>query len=444
MNLEKFGKHSVLFRPLVQTGKGFYLVVAALLLVIALGAGAYIYQFTHGLGVTGLNLYIPWGIYIINFIFFIAVGFGGTLTSAILRIFNAQWRTPITRAAELITVCGVLFGTINVVFALAKPERILNLFLYMRPGSPLVWDVTAIGSYLVFSMVYLYLPMIPDIARLRDAFPKRRRFYRFLALGWTGAPKQRHLLERLINLMAILMIPTAVAVHSVLAWIFGMTIRPMWHSTIFGPYFIMGAIFSGIGALIVIMAILRRVLHLENYLKPLHFDKMGLLLLIMSAAWLYFTIAEYLTVFYGNEHSEMIVFWAKLTGEFAPQFWLQVLTCFVIPFALLISRRTRTIPGTVIAGVSVVLGMWLERYLILIPTLARPMLSYPLPIYRPNWIEWAVMAACTAAIALIFVVFAKFFPIVSVWEMEEEEAHEVEHAVTTEPAAAEEPAPSVA
>ena len=424
MDLERFGKHAVLFKPLVNTGKGFYLTMAALLLVIAVGGGAYIYQFTTGLGVTGLNLPVPWGIYIINFIFFIAVGFGGTLTSAILRIFNAKWRTPITRAAELMTVCGVIFGTINVVFALAKPERLLNLFFYARPQSPLIWDVMAIGSYLLFSLIYLYLPMIPDIATLRDTFPKRRRFYGFLALGWTGAPKQKHLLERLIGLMAILMIPTAVAVHSVLAWIFGMTVRPMWHSTIFGPYFIMGAMFSGIGALLVVMAILRRVLRLEGYLQPVHFNNMGVLLLVMSLAWLYFTIAEYLTVFYGNEHAEMVVFWAKLTGEFAPHFWAQVLTCFVIPFALLISRRTRTITGTVIAGISVVVGMWLERFLILVPTLARPMLPYPLPTYRPNWIEWAVMAACTAAIALIFVVFAKFFPMVSVWEMEEEEHQE--------------------
>mgnify|MGYP000027827308 CR=1 FL=1 len=423
MERERFGKHAVLFEPLLHTRPAFYLAVAILVLVFLWGAVAYIYQFTTGLGATGLNLPIPWGVYIINFIFFIAIGFGGTLTSAILRIFNAQWRTPITRAAELITVCGVIFGTINVVFALAKPERLLNLFFYMRPRSPLIWDVTAIGSYLVLSLIYLYLPMIPDIARLRDTFPRRKRFYRFLALGWTGSEKQKKLLERVIGLLAVLMIPTAVAVHSVLAWIFSMTIRPMWHSTIFGPYFIMGAVFSGIGALIVVMAILRRLLHLEDYLKPLHFNNMGILLLVMSIAWLYFTVAEYLTVFYGNEHSEMVVFWAKLTGEFAPHFWAQVLTCFVIPFALLISRRTRTIAGTVIAGISVVIGMWLERYLILIPTLGRPMLPYPQPSYTPNWIEWSVMAACVAAIALIFVIFAKFFPLVSVWEIEEEEAH---------------------
>jgi len=277
---------------------------------------------------------------------------------------------------------------------------------------------------LMFSLIYLYLPMIPDIAKLRDSFPRRKRLYRFLALGWTGSSKQKRLLERLIGLMAWLMIPTAVAVHSVLAWIFSMTVRPMWHSTIFGPYFIMGAIFSGIGALIVVMVILRRVVHLEGYLKPLHFNNMGILLLVMSLAWLYFTVAEYLTVFYGQEHAEMVVFNAKLFGEFAPQFWGQVLTCFVIPFALLISRWTRTITGTVIAGSSVVVGMWLERFIIVVPTLARPMLPYPTPTYRPNWVEWSVMAACVAAIALGFVIFAKFFPLISVWEMEEEEEDE--------------------
>jgi Ni/Fe-hydrogenase subunit HybB-like protein len=421
MDHEEFGKHAVLFKPLVHTGKTFYVVVAILVLVLAWGTGAYVYQFTQGLGVTGLSLPVPWGVHIINFIFFIAVGFGGTLTSAILRIFNAGWRTPITRAAELMTVCGLIFGTLNVIFALAKPQRVLNLVFYPHPQSPLIWDVVAIGSYIILSIVYLYVPMIPDIATLRDSFPRRRRLYEFLALGWDGSPKQKKRLERLIDLLAVLMIPTAVAVHSVLAWIFGMTLRPMWHSTIFGPYFIMGAIFSGIGALLVVMAILRRVLHLEAYLKPLHFNNMGLLLLVMSGAWLYFTIAEYLTVFYGNEHTEMTVFWAKLSGEFAPHFWAQVLTCFVIPFALLISRRTRTIAGTVVAGISVVIGMWLERFVILVPTLARPMLSYPRPTYQPNWVEWSVMAGCVAAMALIFVVYAKFFPLVSVWELEEHE-----------------------
>jgi len=429
MDLDRFGEHAVLFRPIVSTQKTFYLALLGLVLIIVWGGGAYIYQFTQGLGITGLSLPIPWGVYIVNFIFFIAVGFGGTLTSAVLRIFDAKWRTPVTRAAELMTVCGVIFGTINVVFALAKPERVFNLFLYPRLGSPLIWDVLAIGSYLMFSLIYLYLPMIPDIARLRDTLPTRKRFYRFLALGWTGSARQKRLLERLINLMALLMIPTAVAVHSVLAWIFSMTIRPMWHSTIFGPYFIMGAIFSGIGALIVVMAILRRVLHLEGYLKPLHFNNMGILLLVMTIAWLYFTIAEYLTVLYGREPAEMAVFNARLFGEFAPQFWAQVGTCFVIPFALLISQRTRTIAGTVIAGASVVVGMWLERFIIVVPTLARPMLPYPTPTYHPNWVEWSVTAACAAAIALVFLLFVKLFPVISVWEMEEETGPETARAV---------------
>ncbi|MFZ5916690.1 MAG: NrfD/PsrC family molybdoenzyme membrane anchor subunit [Chloroflexota bacterium] len=421
MDHQAFGKHAPLFAPLLRTSRRYYLAVVVLGLIVAWGAGAYIYQFTAGLGVTGLSLPVPWGVHIINFIFFIAVGFGGTLTSAVLRIFNAGWRTPITRAAELLTVCGLIFGTLNVVFALAKPQRILNLVFYPHPQSPLIWDVVAIGSYILLSLVYLYLPMIPDIATLRDSFPRRKRLYEFLALGWTGSASQKKRLERLIDILTVMMLPTAVAVHSVLAWIFGMTLRPGWHSTIFGPYFIMGAMFSGIGALLVVMAVLRRALHLENYLKPLHFNNMGILLLIMSFAWLYFTIAEYLTVFYGNEHAEMTVLWAKFNGEFAPYFWLQVITCFVIPFGLLISRRTRTITGTVIAGASVVIGMWLERFVIIVPTLARPFLPYPRPTYTPNWVEWSVMAGCTAAIILVFVVFAKFFPLVSVWELEEHE-----------------------
>jgi Ni/Fe-hydrogenase subunit HybB-like protein len=421
MDDKELGPHPALLRPLIHTGRGFYPLVIILLLIIAWGVEAYVYQFTHGLGVTGLSLPVPWGVYIINFVFFIAVGFGGTLTSAILRTLDAEWRFPITRAAELLTVCGVIFGTLNVLFALAKPQRFLNLFLHPRIASPLIWDVVAIGSYLILSLIYLYVPMIPDIARLRDLLPKRGWLYRPLALGWTGSERQKMILERAIEVLAVLMIPTAVAVHSVLAWIFGMTIRPMWHSTIFGPYFIMGAVFSGVGALIVAMAILRRALRLEEYLTPRHFNYMGLLLLVMTFAWLYFTVAEYLTVFYGAKLHDITVFWAKITGEFAPMFWVQVLCCFVIPFFILIFPRTRTIVGTAIAGLSVVIGMWLERFIILVPTLARPMLSYPLPTYRPNWVEWSVTAACVAAIALVFVVYSKLFPIVSMWEVEEAE-----------------------
>lgn len=416
------GKHAALFKPLVHSGRGFYPLIVILALIIAWGVEAYTRQLTHGLGVTGLNEPVFWGMYISNTVFFIAISYGGTLTSAILRILNAEWRKPITRAAETITVCALIVGSLNIIIDMGRPDRIPLLLMRGRLQSPILWDFYAISLYLLCSAIYLYLPLIPDLAILRDKYPSRRRLYSFLSLGWTGTEKQKRRLDRAISVMALLMIPIAISVHTVLAWLFSMTIQPMWHSTLFGPYFVMGAVYSGIATLIVAMAILRRAFHLEKYLKPVHFNNLGLLLLVLTFVWFYFTAAEYLTTYYGNEPAHMAVFNAKFRGEFAPLFWLQVLFCLVIPVAILVPRRTRTIAGTVIASVAVNIGMWLERILIVVPTLSQPRVPYGWEIfYRPSWVEWAIMAASAAGIVLMFMLFTRLFPIVSIWEMDEEE-----------------------
>ncbi|NIN69306.1 MAG: polysulfide reductase [Anaerolineae bacterium] len=415
------GKYTALFKPLVHTGRGFYPVAVILVLIIAWGVEAYARQLTHGLGVTGLNEPVFWGMYISNTVFFIAISYGGTLTSAILRILNAEWRKPITRAAETITVCALIVGSLNIIIDMGRPDRIPLLLMRGRLQSPILWDFYAISLYLLCSVIYLYLPLIPDLAILRDKYPSRRRLYSFLTLGWTGSEKQKRRLDTAIGVMALLMIPIAISVHTVLAWLFSMTIQPMWHSTLFGPYFVMGAVYSGIATLIIALAILRRALRLEKYLKPVHFNNLGLLLLVLTFVWFYFTAAEYLTTYYGNEPAHMAVFNAKFSGEFAPLFWLQVLLCLVVPVGILVPRRTRTIAGTVIAGVAVNIGMWLERVLIVVPTLTHPRTPYGWEIlYRPSVVEWAIMAASAAAIVLMFMFFTKLFPIVSIWEMEEE------------------------
>lgn len=441
-----FGKHEILIKPLKGVSKGFILTVAILSGIVAFGAFAYIWQLVHGLGVTGLNRPVTWGFYIINCIYFIAISYGGTMTSAILRLVNAKWRLPITRAAEVVTVCALGVGAFNIVLDMGRPDRVLNMILHGRLQSPIMWDFYSIMLYLACSFLYLYLPLIPDVALLRDRYPHRKRLYRFLALGYTGTPKQKHLLEKIIGALAVAMIPIAVAVHTVLAWLFSLTTQPMWHSTIMGPYFVMGAIFSGIGALIVALAILRKVLHLEDYFQPKQFNNLGLLLLVMTLAWFYFTLAEYMTTLYGNEHSHMAVFDAKIIGEFSPYFWAQVVFCFVIPFIILAFSRLRTIAGTVIAGISVNVGMWLERFMIIVPTLTRPRMPIGLGHYSPTWVEIAIMVASAAGIILLYVLFTKFFPIVSIWELEEEEEME-EHrrieiaaAVAAERMAAAEPA----
>ncbi len=411
---------AILFDPMAKTGKSFYIALSILVAVILWAAYTYIsHQYRFGLGVTGLARPIFWGVYITNFVFFIGISHAGTLISAILRLAKAEWRRSITRSAEVITVLVLFFGVGNILMDLGRPDRMLNIIQFAQFQSPLLWDVSSISVYLTASSIYLYLPLIPDIALLRDHGGKRQWFYRILALGWTGTEEQHHRLEKAIAFMAILVIPVAVSVHTVVSFVFAMTIQPMWHSAIFGPYFVAGAIFSGIAALLVAMAVIRKVYHLEDYLRPVHFNNLGILLLVMTLLWFYFTFTEYLTTYYGGEPIHMTIFWAKFTGRFAPYFWGMFLFCFIIPLPILSFRKTRTVTGTLIASISVIIGMWLERFVIVVPTLTTPRLPNEIVLYHPTWVEWSLFAGCVAFFILLYMVFTKLFPIISIWEVRE-------------------------
>jgi len=196
-------------------------------------------------------------------------------------------------------------------------------------------------------------------------------------------------------------------------------VQPGWHTALLGPYFVVGAIFSGIAAIVIVMAIMRRVFHLEEYLTPLHFNNLGLLLLVMAGGWFYFTASEFVTELYGNEPAHMRVVDAKFTGEYATFFYVMVIFCLIVPLIILLFNKTRTIAGTVIASILIVVGMWLERFLIILPTLSRPRLSPPVGFYTPTWVEIAITAAAFAIFALLYVVFSQLFPIISIWEVRE-------------------------
>ena len=409
----------VLFRSIEHTGKGFYFVVFILMTIIGFAAYTYVNQILFGLGVTGLAQPVSWGFYIINFVFFIGISHAGTLISAILRLSKAEWRRPITRMAEVITAIVLAIGGLHPIIDMGQPGRMWHLVTNGRLQSPLLWDVTSITAYFAASTVYLYLPLIPDIAILRDRGTKPQWLYEFLAWGWQGTEKQRRVLERAINILMVMVIPIAVSVHTVISYIFAMTVQPGWHSTIFGPYFVCGAIFSGIAALMIVMIAFRKVYRLESYLKEIHINYLSILLLIMSFLWLYFTFSEYLTTYYGNEPDEMRVFFYKFTGDIAPYFWLMLACNFIIPVALLSNNKTRTIKGILIASISVVVGMWLERLIIVVPSLANPRLPYPTGIYLPTLTEWSLFAGGVAVFILGYLLFAKFFPLISVWEIQE-------------------------
>jgi molybdopterin-containing oxidoreductase family membrane subunit len=398
------------------------LLVGGLAVVVAWGIFAWTWQVRKGLGVTGLNDHLSWGFYLTNFIFFAGISMAGTLISAILRLTHAEWRRPITRLAEMITVAALIVVASMVVADMGRPDRLQFVLLHPHMRSPILWDVLSIGTYLAGSILYLYLALVPDLAILRDAGvggKLRRRLYSALSLRWHGVPDQRRLLVRAIGVMAVVIVPVAVSVHSVVSWIFGMTLRSGWNSTIFGPYFVVGAAFSGIAGIVVVMAIFRRVYHLEEYITEKHFRYLGSLMLVAGVMYAYFTLSEYATVGYKMEVGGGSLLSALLVGRYAPYFWFFAIFGTLVPIVLLALPRTRTVKWIVTAAVLVNLGMWVKRFVIVIPSMALPMMQYEWGTYRPTWVEWSITAAGFAAFALVFVFLARIFPVISVWEIEE-------------------------
>lgn len=414
-----------LFRPLSGMTKKYFAAILIPLLVILFGAYAWTVQLRVGMGVTGLQRPVFWGFYIVDFVFWIGISHAGTLISAILRLTDAGWRKPITRAAEAITLFALMIGGMFPIIHLGRAWYFYWLVPYpnMRllwPNfrSPLLWDLTAILTYVTGSAIYLYLPLIPDMAQMAEHnAPWRRKLYGALSLGWTGSDTEWHALERAMKLMAGIILAVAISVHTVVAWDFAMAIAPMWHSTIFGPYFVVGAIFSGLAGLMIVMAAIRKFMGLEQYLTRHHFDNLAKLLLLMSILWLYFTLAEHLTVWYGNDPGDMAVFGARTRSRFAVLFWGMVFVNFVVPFVLLGIRKLRNITTGVIASFGILLGMFLERYIIVVPSLSVTRLSAATSnSYSPTWVELGITAATFAAMIFLYLLFAKLFPIIAVWE----------------------------
>lgn len=411
-------------RPMAPAGKTWWLIVLGLSAVVLWAIVAYAYQAMNGLGVTGLNQRVTWGFYIANLVFFIGISYGGALTSAILRLTGAPWRAPLTRMAEATAVAALLVGAAFPIIDLGRPDRFMNVILHGQVGSPVVWDVVAITTYLAASLVFLLLPLIPDAAVCRDGRVQaggiRSILYRAVSLGWIGTPAQHAVLRRGMTIMAILIIPLAISVHSVLAWLFGVTVRPGWNSTIFAPYFVLGAMFSGVAAVILVLAAFRKAYRLDTFITQKHFAYLGYILLVLGAGYLYFMVSEYLTEGYKMHEGTGALLELLMIGRLAPFFWLFVVGGLLAPMALIALPVTRTVPGITLAALGVVLGMWLKRFLIVVPGLAEPLLPSSLTIYYPSWVEVAITLGAAAAIPLMLMVFFRFFPVMSIYEMEEE------------------------
>ncbi len=401
------------------------------LLWILLGGYALYLQVVKGHEITGMRDNVVWGLYIANFIFFIGISYAGAVISGILHILKVEWRKPIIRIAEMITVISTIIGPVFILLCVGRLDRLHHLFLYPRLQSPITWDVLAIGTYFTGSVIFLYLALIKDFAIYRDAklnIPKwKQKMYKILALGYRGTHGQKRHIRISMNLMAIMIVPLAIIVHSVLSWIFGMTLRPGWHSTIFGPYFVLAAIYSGTGVLIMAMWVYRKMYKLHNYLEDKHFIYLGYIMMILGAAYGYFTFSEYLTSWYGSEKwdSEVV---NKLfnPAEYGWQFFFANFAGIILPIAIVAIPFTRKPNWIAFASFFMVLALWVKRYLIIVPTLETPLL--PMQDTRPEfvkysatWVEWALTLAGVATFFLFFTLMSKFVTIIPISEFGDKE-----------------------
>jgi molybdopterin-containing oxidoreductase family membrane subunit len=419
---QKFGR-----RGMIWTG---FLVVLCLI-----GAFAYYRQLKYGLVVTNMRDYVSWGIYISNFVFFVAISLVGSLITAIFRLADVKWSTPLTRIAEIIAVSAIVFASLIIIVDMGRPERFMNLFLHGRIQSPIMWDVIVIGTYFFISCLLLYFPLLPDLKILIGIKEKTgkalNKLYRFQGSFWKGTKEQFRISDKAINILCIIIIPVAFCIHTVTSWLFATTYRPGWDSTNFGAYFISGAFLVGAGAVVVAMYIFRRAYRLEKYITEKHFEKMGRIVVLLALLYLYFNVNEYLIPAFKMKKPEEAHLTQLFTGEFAPLFWFAIFVGMLIPIIMLVFKKGRRPLPVFIAGVMVVVGAWFKRYLIVTPTLLHPFLpmqnvpeSYH--HYFPSWEEWAIAIGSLSGALLVITFFARIYPIIPIHETITEQHEEAE------------------
>lgn len=402
--------------------------IVFLVIVILVALYSYYQQLSKGLIITGMRDYALWGIYISNFVFFVAISLVGSLVTAVLRLSGAQWSTPLTRIAEIIAIAAIIMAGLTIIIDMGRPERIIYIFMYGRLQSPIIWDVVVISTYLVISILLLYFPLLPDFKILKNYYKKRPnlgKWYGKLSLNWNGNETQQKLHSKSIRILSILIIPVAFGVHTVTAWLFATTYRPGWDSSNFGPYFIAGAFVAGAGAVIAIMYILRRTHRLEAYITDMHFDKMGKVLVLLCLVYLYFNVNEYLVPAYKNTIEEAAHLKGLFLGDYAPLFWIVIIGGLIIPIIVLIFPKGRKPLPLFIIGLIVVVGAWWKRYLIVTPTLLHP--SLPIQgvpeswhYYFPSLMEWSITFGTLASALLIITLLVRYLPIIPIQETAEE------------------------
>lgn len=421
-----------LLAPIYGTPRWFWPVVGLLGAVVAAAVGAFIWMLTQGLVVTGLNRPVFWGFMITNFVFWVGISHAGVMISSILRLTQAEWRRPVTRAAELLTILALLTAALFPIIHSGRPWRTLYWVfpydfargIWPNVRSPLVWDPAAIFSYLTGAILFIYVALLPDLATLRDrSLGWRHHFYGVLSLGWRGLSRQWRLQALVGILLSALILPVFISVHSVVSWDFAVaTAVEGWHATIFAPYFVLGAIHSGVSAVVTVMALVRYLYGWKAYIRPEHFDALGRLLVAVGLAWFYFFALEFAFGLYGQDGPEvalreMVVFQMPWAGLFI----VFLLTAFFIPVPLWLFRRVRrNIPLMLLLSVLVNIGMWLERFLIIVPGLARKEpFTFVWGSYAPSIVEILLVAGSFALVCLGFLVFSRFFPLIPLYDQKE-------------------------
>ncbi|MEX1185178.1 MAG: NrfD/PsrC family molybdoenzyme membrane anchor subunit [Gemmatimonadaceae bacterium] len=406
----------------------WYIGLFTAITFLLIGIAAWMYQIYSGLGVAGYNPPVMWGVYIITFVFWIGIGHAGTLISAILYLFRAGFRTTIYRCAEAMTVFAVMTAGLFPILHLGRPWKFFWLipypnWRYIWPNfkSPLVWDVFAILTYLTVSTTFLYIGLIPDIAVLRDREknPVRRRIYAVLSLGWRNSDREWRHFARAYLFLAAFSTPLVLSVHSVVSFDFAMGLPPGWHTTIFAPYFVAGAIFSGLGMVFTIIIPVRKWFRLQHYVTLNHLDAAAKLALFTSLVVGCAYMVEWFIAWYSGLQVEQDYFWNRVFGQY---WWASAIlyTCnMVLPLSLFSQRLRRNTTWLFILSIFINIGMWFERFVIVVPSLAHEYNPWQWSGYRVTWVDMAILAGSFGWFSMWFLLFIKQFPVIAIAEVKE-------------------------
>lgn len=398
------------------------------LFFVGFGLFCFVYQVYSGLGVAGYRHPVFWGVYITNFVFWVGIAHSGTLISAILYLFRANFRMSIYRIAEAMTVFAVLTAGLFPIIHLGRPWNFYWLFpypnqreLWVNFKSPLVWDVFAVSTYLTVSALFFFIGMIPDIAAVRDRVTEapRKIIYSILSLGWKGSNWEWLHYTRAYLFFAAFATPLVLSVHSVVSWDFAMSNLPGWHTTIFAPYFVAGAIFSGLGMVIMLTVPIRKIFHLEDYITLDNYDGMAKLLMLTSGIIAYAYAAEFFMAWYSGNPAEWGQYYYRITGEYAIFYWIMIVCNVVIPIPLWFKSVRRNLKILFIMSIFINIGMWFERFNIIVISLSHGFDPAAWGIYKPSWVEVGITVGSFAWFLMFFLLFLKTLPSVSIAEMKE-------------------------